>query len=179
MHTTIPWCVQRNSGIKHPPSRITHSYIRCVAYFYGINLMSIQRVPLLHCSCGEHIALPQQSTLGKVVGPTYQPLGRWPFVFACPHCGKLSQHFAQDIRLEAIEAQVPRPFSVVLWGAEFKCVHKNCGKLFCIFTTHKPTATAFEVTKAIFSASPSPTCGSDGNHGLTFPVEPVRVFRVG
>jgi hypothetical protein len=134
---------------------------------------------LLHCCCGEPIALPHQSALGKVVGQGYQPVGKWPLIFACAHCGRVSEHLGQDVRLEAIEAQVPSPVSVALWGAEFKCVHKNCGKLFCIFTTLKRTATAFEIVKVIFSASPSPTCGSNRNHALTFPVEPVRVFRLG
>jgi hypothetical protein len=147
--------------------------------FCAVKLMPIQRVPLLHCNCGESIVLPHQSTLGTVDGPRYQPTGRWPLVFACTHCGKVSEHLGTDVRLETIGSHVPNLYVAVLWGAEFKCLHKNCGKLFCIFTTHKSSASAFEITKAIFSASPSPNCGWDENHGLTFPVEPVRVFRVG
>jgi len=107
-----------------------------------------------------------------------QPKLQWPMTFACKDCRKLSEYFAQDLRVEEIEESCPSPHTVVLWRADFKCIHNGCGRLFAVHTKHRPNATVFEIAKTIFSAQPPPTCGCDDNHLMTFPIEPVRVYRV-
>jgi len=115
--------------------------------------MPIQRVPLLRCECGESVVLPHQGSLDVAAVPLNQH-SKWPLVFACAGCGKLSQYFAQDLCLEAIETPYPNPHSVVLWCAEFECVHKGCGRRFSIYTKHRPNGTGFEIARVIFSVQP-------------------------
>ena len=139
--------------------------------------MPTQRVSLLRCKCGEPIVVPQRSPTEKANVLMYQPKVKWPLIFACTNCGKLSEYSAQDVRKEAIEAPYPSSYPVALWCAEFECIHKGCGRRFAIYTKQRSNATIFEIVKAIFSAQPPPSCGCD-NHLMTFPAEPIKAYRV-
>jgi len=140
--------------------------------------MPIQRVSLLRCECGEPIVIPEGDSSQTSNILNRQPKIKWPLLFACKDCGKLSEHFPQDVLLEEVEEPCPSPHLVVLWRADFKCIHNGCGRLFAVHTKHRPNATVFEIAKTVFSAQPPPTCGCDDNHLMTFPIEPVRVYRV-
>jgi hypothetical protein len=108
----------------------------------------------------------------------YQSRVKSPLVFACIDCKKLSEHSPQDIQVESIEVPHSDRYTLVLWCAEFDCIHEGCGRRFAVYTKQRSNTTVLEIAKAVFSAQPPPSCGSDDNHLMTFPVEPVKTYRV-
>jgi hypothetical protein len=114
----------------------------------------------LYCPCGERIPLPPQSPLGRFDGPVAKANPqKWPLKFVCQNCELLSVHEVQEFDRE--EPGMPDLFDSEhsLWRVQIRCDHRQCGRLYSIYTQVPTSAGRDDVLYILQHAKRAVTCG--------------------